>query len=252
MLFKGFKWIIIWTVFSLLAGVIILLVLLPTCRNPEHDKVIPKSMGAHEGLWMYKGNTRSRTDGTESTPILDELEIDGVTYSAKDYEIYSIEYFRAYREIYFTLKLADDSFYLYYYNYHTKENSALGELPSGNLTVYASDNLVYAKNSKTVVVFDREGNKVDDNYSGKFEGDLVSDALSAQEESPLYGYKDSVKFKVNGYTFFIDEKAYGTNGCGGAAGYCYYLNRERGGNKQVLQYAFNDKEKLTFNDIYGY
>ena len=62
-----------------------LLLLTVACKSVEpryESEVIPDSLGAPEGLWLYKGNLRSRTDGTEEEALLTSLSVGETEYGA--------------------------------------------------------------------------------------------------------------------------------------------------------------------------
>ena len=70
------------------------LLLLAACAVEPRSEidVIPDTLGTSEGLWLYKGNMRSRTDGMEEEKLLTSLTVGEEEYGAEDFTVVSYKY----------------------------------------------------------------------------------------------------------------------------------------------------------------
>lgn len=137
--------------------------------------VIPDTLGEVEGLWLYKGNKRSRTDGTEEEKLLTSVTVGDEEYGEEDFEIISYTYVRESSEIFYIIQIGDDC-RLCHYNYRTKESSDLYDLPDSetpqNDLVQVSDSLVYVADR---AIFSYNAELMYDDYYGTLDGNIVYD-----------------------------------------------------------------------------
>lgn len=119
--------------------------------------------GTSDGLWLYKGNERMRTDGSERDRILKEIELDGVLCGEEDYTVLQTVYCTDGGVIFYELQKGDDSF-LYLYDYVNKEGQQFG-VSYKSMKIKTSDTYVYVTGTtddreyfgKTDVLFQRDG-----------------------------------------------------------------------------------------------
>lgn len=118
-------------------------VLLCGCKGEQ--AMIPETLGAPEGFWLYKDNERMRTDGSERERLLDEVTLDGVTYSADEYSInrYSITYCMDTQTFFcFVTVLEEERCYVVMYDYAMKVAMQLGTQDNWRY-ISVSDDYVY-------------------------------------------------------------------------------------------------------------
>ena len=93
------------------------------------EECIPKTLGKTEGLYLYYDNYRSLTDGSNTERLLNDITVDGVTYTTDEYYISQIEYMTNKKEIFYSLitqkEDEEEKYFLWHYNYDTKENGLI-------------------------------------------------------------------------------------------------------------------------------
>ena len=85
-----------------------ILLIAVSCKSVEPRsvaEVIPASLGEEEGLWLYKGNTRPRTDGTEEETLLTSVTVGETEYGEEDYKIIRYKYVSGTFEIFYILQI---------------------------------------------------------------------------------------------------------------------------------------------------
>lgn len=150
------------------------------------SEATPTELGKTEGFYVYKGNTRCLTDGTNKETILTEIIVNGETYKAYEFEVIVCSYMRKVHEIFYILSLKKEDreprYSLYHYNYDTKESGCLYILEeSGKLTV--SDDYAFWQGSE-------KGILINSNVQ------ILSDELNgfSLDENILYKWEDKTFF----------------------------------------------------------
>ncbi|MDE6058555.1 MAG: hypothetical protein K2G44_00725 [Clostridia bacterium] len=151
--------------FFIFATAIFLTFCFTACKYsyPSKEEVRPKVLGKQEGLWLYKGNMRSRTDGSESESLLKEITLDGETYTADEFSIYNYCYAPQAHKIFFVLSVfelsVEDSYFLYLYDYEHKSGEYLSALPYEEIRMkLCENNTVCIDSENTNLIYDVEGN----------------------------------------------------------------------------------------------
>ena len=163
----------------LLALPILLLAACDTVEPRSEADVIPEELGEAEGLWLYRGNKRSRTDGTEEETLLTSVTVEGQKYSEKEFSIRTYQYVRDTYEIFFVLSIKEQC-KVFHYNYKTKESAELCSLPApqnwSDYDIEASSSLVYIHNraKDCGVIFSPDAQLLCENFTGgTLDGDIV-------------------------------------------------------------------------------
>lgn len=94
--------------------------------GPLKESLIPKELGVHEGLWLYRGTERMRTDRSEREPLLGDVVLDEETYTVEDYKVKTYLYCTDEKAAFFVLTVEVGD-YLYCYNYAEKRGVQLSE-----------------------------------------------------------------------------------------------------------------------------
>jgi hypothetical protein len=142
------------------------------CKDKED--CIPEKLGQAEGLYLYYNNYRSLTDGTQTETLVSEITVDGVTYTDEEFEIDSLVYATASKEIVYSIAYPQEeekAYCIWHYNYDTKE-SGLVMKSKTFANMQASDSYVcitfgYAYTPK-VVLLDMDLNVVEDSFVGMY------------------------------------------------------------------------------------
>lgn len=180
------------------------LLLFAACKPLEpRDEVdvIPDTLGASEGLWLYKGNRRTRTDGTEEEKLLTSLTVDGEEYGAEDFKIVSYLYVKGTCEIFYIILIGDDC-RLCHYNYLTKDSSDLYDLPDTesprDYHMNASDSIVYTTNDtvRFGVIFSCTAQFMYEDFYGTLNGDVVYRITGTGDEYVFEYIRDGEKHTV--------------------------------------------------------
>lgn len=173
------KWI------AAVAAGLITLPLLPfavSCSvTPRSEaEVIPDAMGKSEGLWLYKGNRRSRTDGTEAETLLSTVTVGETAYGEDEFKVVSYAYARETSNIFYIIQIGEDC-RLARYDYQTKLSSDLYDLPDvenpRDYKIEISDSLAYVnmKNDETSfgVIFSNAAQLLYEDFCGTLDGNIV-------------------------------------------------------------------------------
>ena len=207
-----------------------LLLLTVACKSVEpryESEVIPDSLGAPEGLWLYKGNLRSRTDGTEEEALLTSLTVGETEYGAEDFKIVSYQYISGTYEVFYIIQIESDC-RLCHYNYFTKESSDLYDLPDTedpqDYKIKVSNSLVYVVNEGYPhfgVIFSRTAELLHENFYGELDGDCVyANKNNTFEYYIKGGEKHAVPFddlsyevyqRCGKYVYLFGSKTYAIN-----------------------------------------
>ena len=136
-----------------LAGMLMICVSIPLtgCDPITREDCIPETLGETEGLYLYYNNYRSLTDGSNRERLLNDITVDGVTYTVDEYYIEQIEYMTNKKEIFYSIveqkEDEEEKCFLWHYNYDTKENGL----------IRASDYLIHVSVSDYyVLAYDRD------------------------------------------------------------------------------------------------
>lgn len=191
-----------------------ILLIAVSCKSVEPRsvaEVIPASLGEAEGLWLYKGNTRTRTDGTEEEALLTSITVDETEYGEEDFKIIRYKYVRGTFEIFYIVQIEKD-IRLYHYNYFTKASSDLYDLPDvenpSEYSIQVSNSLVYVSNKNYGVVFSRTAQLLYENFHGTLDGEIVYRIAGNDFE---YYIKDGEKHVVS-LGGFVNQNDFVKNG----------------------------------------
>ncbi|MDE6411268.1 MAG: hypothetical protein K2L02_01875 [Clostridia bacterium] len=219
---KHFRKILI-IVTALLFALPILLIAV-SCKSVEprdEADVIPDKLGTSEGLWLYKGNTRTRTDGTGEESLLTSITVDETEYGEEDFEIVYYTYIRKSSEIFYIIQIGDDC-RLCHYNYKTKESSDLYDLPDTQTPqsdlVEMSDSLVYVADR---AIFSYNAELMYDDYHGTLDGNIVYNLKGKEFEYVMNGEKHVIKLgssfaknayqRYGNYVYLLGSEVYAIN-----------------------------------------
>ena len=175
------------------------LILFAACSvKPRSEKnVIPDVLGDSEGLWLYKGNKRSRTNGTEEEKLLTSLTVGDEVYGEEDFKIISYMYVKDTCEIFYVVQIDTDC-RLCHYNYMTKESSDLYDLPDTstpeNYFIEVSDSLVYVAKR---VIFSHNAELMGEYSYGTLDGNIVYHFAGKKFEYVMNGEKHLVELSAS-------------------------------------------------------
>ena len=201
-------------------GIIVLLLcfILSGCSFLFAD-FVPETFGAPEGLYLYKGNIRSFTDGSEPTEILSEITLGERTYGPDEFEIISLAYITETHEIFYLVSV-DQQYSLWHVNYKSKVSELLYEFPKGErANLKADDYYVLAQSSTVGVLFDKNAEMISDAYLGfALEKDVVykidngifefwKDGKTAEVKILLQPKNDIIFYLGDYFYIFGEEKA---------------------------------------------
>lgn len=186
------------------------------CEKPQSDgPFTPTDPVAPDGLWLYYGNSRSRTDGSENADILTTVEINGSEFGADEYEIIEINYAVDTHEIFYSLRAADAT-YVYCYDYKEKTGEIKYSFPSDvkGVKTYFSDTYAYVRSENIGALFTLDGQFVTDDFYGTLLGDAVyridSDGFTWYRDGAVFcvagGYNDQRMFRFDNGVYFLDEQ----------------------------------------------
>ena len=204
--------------------------LFAACKTVEprsEADVIPETLGEAEGLWLYRGNTRSRTDGTEKETLLTSVTVDDTEYSEEEFKIVTYQYVRDTHEIFYVL-IIGKQYRAYHYNYLTKESSDLCALSieerQYDYRIAVSSSLVYIYNTSTAnsPIFSPTAQLLYENFEGgTLDGDIVyrvsNDAFTYFKDGVMHqvqldmSFKSSDYHRYGKYVYFFGASAYGIN-----------------------------------------
>ena len=178
---------------------------LTSCSKTK-EECIPKTLGTEEGLYLYYDNYRSFTDGSNTERLLNNITVDGVTYTTDEYYIEQINYMTNKKEIFYSLitqkENEEEKYFLWHYNYDAKESGLLREFA---YPVYLQTSEVY--------LFARSRNYTTNKYeeSVLYDGNLnfVQDGLQNYNlyDDMLYSYTETSNvfdWWKNGQFFSVD------------------------------------------------
>lgn len=139
----------------------------------SREECIPEKTGESEGLWLYHGNIRSRTDGSEREEILTDITVDGETYSPDGYDVCYSRYAKASHKILYELQMhRDGTRRIYCYDYKEKTEKLLYTVPRRWYNVYFSDYYFFVENTNASYYADEDVSLLYD-----LDGNLVCDGL---------------------------------------------------------------------------
>lgn len=163
------------------------------CRTRED--LIPKELGAPEGLWLYRGAERMRTDGSEREKLFTDIELDGEAYSEEDYTVGDYCYCTDTKTAFFTLH-AGEGHYLYVYDYAEKTGKQMGRVEEW-CTVYASEYYICFVGKNVKSLYSRDGVLLCEGMEGfEFTQDILYKYERSGEEDLLVWWKDGMLHSV--------------------------------------------------------
>lgn len=188
-------------------------------RFPEED-LEPTEFGGPDGLWLYRDNTRSRTDGSEKSDILDSVELGGTVYGADEYTITDINYVVETHEIFYTMRAAEHT-HIYCYDYEQKTGEHVYTFPEevDGVKAYFSDTYAYVRGEHVGALFTLDGEFVTDGFYGALLGDILYyidnyGVLSWYRDgatlcSDAADYKERYLHRFGNHLYFLEyKKAY--------------------------------------------
>ena len=189
---------------SFCSVIILLLCFLFSGCNITIDDYIPETFGEPEGLYLYNGNIRSFTDGSEQTEILTEITLGETVYGLDDFKIHSIAYMTETHEIFYTVSV-NEKCLVWHVNYQSKISEFLYEFSEGETAfLEISDYYVLAKSNSTGVLFDKNAETVDYIFCGFT---LNQDVLYKIDDNTFEFWKDG---KVTTVEIQLQQKPYKT------------------------------------------
>ena len=175
-----------------LAFFIVLVVSFGLVGCKEKEDCIPETLGEAEGLYLYYDNYRSFTDGTQTERLLNDITVGGERYSVEEYEIEKLAYMTSEKEIFYSLKTnkegEESRYFLWHYNYDTKENDCMRILDGGAL-LQTSDTYLFVR-----VYNDRSYFQAGYLYDG--------DLNCVEEKTGNYYLSGDMLYSYNDYGFF--------------------------------------------------
>ncbi len=225
--------------------------------------VIPESIGKPEGLWLYRGNVRMRTDGSQAENILSDIQINDVSYSKDDYSVCKSAYLAEEHVVFYIVELSDNARHIVRYDYKNKTTSHvydISDIAEDDLCIQYSDEYYYVSDSQNErgLLFSSTGELLCDSIYGVLNGDLLHDGINnglAHYTFTWYknGKVHSVESKVAGVAFSCRDMVYYND-------YCYFLDARLprvvdavGGKLSDLNIKADDKSAAVFvEDYYEY
>ena len=197
----------------LLMGLAVLLISytclgLTGCKPKTKEDYIPETLGQAEGLYLYYDNYRAFTDGSNTERLLNDITVDGVTYTTDEYYIAQIEYMTNKKEIFYSIETQkpdeEEKYFLWHYNYDTKE-SGLVHVLEDETSLSVSEKYVFVNSKNGEILYDGDLSLILDGLSGYSFKDNV---LYKQQDSAFYWWKNREFFSlpISGSKTIINEK----------------------------------------------
>lgn len=197
-------------------------------ERPTKEEVTPTVLGGHEGLWLYRGNTRSRTDGSERETLMTSVTVGDKEYATEDVSIRDLCYATSVHKIFFVLSATNvestDENFLYLFDYELKTGKYVCTLkaPATYIEVDNKNKMAFVENAAEKLLFDLEGNLL---YS-------VHESIDYEEvySYSLCGYSNGVFYSSYRLARWVqvDEYQYEPE-------YTYYLEWWEDGTTHVLE-----------------
>ena len=168
-------------IFTIILCVILISAFLAGCRGckalfdrPSASDCIPSEIGSPEGLWLYKRNTRTRTDGSEKEELItDIVSPSGKEYLSDQWSICRYYYVTKANKVLFVITASDEIF-LYGYDYKNKAGTALYDLPSTDVMCCWGDEKIFVQCERLALLFDYDLNLLfSDEHSYKFKDGIL-------------------------------------------------------------------------------
>ena len=228
------------------------------CGCKTYEDMIPEELGKPEGLWLYRGNERMRSDGSESERLLKEITLGGVSYSENEYTIdeYNIVYCTDTKTIFYGLGRTEDDGthrnHVVMYDYSAKTAVEIGEFEERQI-ITASETYVFLcnvyNNSDTGTLYTHRGELVAEGLKGH----LLHDFVGAWK---YYYNTDETTFTYwrNGETHSVTHVGWGSFDLidGGAYDGRYYVTRTREGETAyVLDLETEELREYPIEEYYA-
>lgn len=166
------------------------------CVFRTEKEVIPTKFGKPEGLYLYAGNRRMNTDGSDGEDVLTTVEIDGQTYQSGEFTVSHVSSYIPEKHLaYFIIDLNENR-YVYLYDYLEKTGKVADTLPYGESIEYSSSKTHFFVRTESVnILYSAEGVLYED-----FDGTLKDDLL--------YSIDDGTKFEwvYNGKYHYVKSE----------------------------------------------
>ena len=178
---------------------ILLAALFALCGCRTREDLIPKELGAPEGLWLYRGAERMRTDGSDREPLFDEIELDGEIYTAEDYTVRHYDYCTDTKTVFFVLTMESGD-YLYAYNYAEKSGKQLSEATEWYSCAISDFYICFKSSDGADIVqslYLRDGTLICEGLKGfDLKQDILYKRERSEEGNSLVWWKDGVLHSV--------------------------------------------------------
>lgn len=145
------------------------------------EDLVPTELGEPEGLWLYRGAERMRTDGSERERLFTDIELNGRTFTEEDYKVAEYVYCPEVRKAFFVLSSWNEEirwwdYYCYLYDYVEKTGRQLNETAGSYWRLQANDFYVcyFRGEQGPIEVYRRDGTFV---LETETEYDLAGDVL---------------------------------------------------------------------------
>lgn len=174
---------------------------LTSCEPTTREDVIPETLGEREGLYLYYNNYRSFTDGTQTERLVNDITVDGVTYTADEYYVAQAKYVTNKKEIIYSIiaeKYDEYKFFLWHYNYDTKESGLIRTF-TNQISISISEQYIFARSRDPYTDTYLEGVLYDHDLN------FVQDKLGEYQlkNDMLYSYDGLFKWYKNGKFFQV-------------------------------------------------
>ena len=232
---------------------------LPSYEPTTREDVIPETLGEREGLYLYYNNYRSFTDGTQTERLVNDITVDGVTYTTDEYYVEQAKYVTNKKEIIYSItaeKYDEYKFFLWHYNYDTKESGLIRTF-ANHIIISISEQYIFAQSrdprTNTYlegVLYDTNLNVVEDELSGY---QLYKDMLyNVVEPSLIFKwYKNGKFFKITtSDIFWLDNIVIRNNYAYLFPKSCIYLIDLNTGEYSIINYSSNESLLSCTIDYY--
>ena len=174
---------------------------LPSYEPTTREDVIPETLGEREGLYLYYNNYRSFTDGTQTERLVNDITVDGVTYTTDEYYVEQAKYVTNKKEIIYSItaeKYDEYKFFLWHYNYDTKESGLIRTF-ANHIIISISEQYIFARSRDPRTDTYLEGILYDHDLN------FVQDKLGEYQlnNDMLYSYDGLFKWYKNGNFFQV-------------------------------------------------
>ncbi len=223
-------------------------------ERPTKEEVTPAVLGGHEGLWLYRGNTRSRTDGSEREMLMKSVTVGDKEYATEDVIIRDLYYATSAHKIFFVLSVTNveneaasdvesaEEHFLYLFDYELKTGKYICPLaaPETDIEIDNKNNKAYVENAAEKFLFDLEGNLLYTTHESVPYEQVYNYGLCGYSSGVFYSYYRFVHWVE------VEENQFEPE-------YNYYIEWWEDGKTHVLETQssfYASKAKVTKTHLY--